>query len=215
MRDLLILGTSGHAREIAWLVEEINADAPQYRIAGFVASSAEEKGQAVGAYQVRACDAELPDLPRSTVLAMGIATPAIVRKVLARLDSTSGFEFPNLIHPDVCWQRTSLRLGHGNLVCAGALLTTDITLGNFNLLNRRVQIGHDCRLGDRNVLNPGAILSGGVHLGDDCLIGSGAVILQNIVIGSGAVIGAGAVVTRSVPPGVTAVGVPARKMENS
>ena len=42
-------------------------------------------------------------------------------------------------------------------------------------------------------------------------IGSGAVILPGVEVGEGAVVGAGAVVTRDVLPGVTVVGVPARR----
>ena len=41
-------------------------------------------------------------------------------------------------------------------------------------------------------------------------IGSGAVIMGGIEIGPRALVGAGAVVTRDVPPGMLAVGVPAR-----
>jgi serine O-acetyltransferase len=46
-------------------------------------------------------------------------------------------------------------------------------------------------------------------IGDDVFIGVGAKILGAITIGDGARIGANAVVVRDVPPGATAVGVPA------
>ncbi|MDH5747787.1 MAG: serine O-acetyltransferase [Rhodospirillales bacterium] len=47
-------------------------------------------------------------------------------------------------------------------------------------------------------------------LKDGVIIGSGAQVLGPIIIGEGARIGANAVVTEDVPPGVTAVGIPAR-----
>lgn len=47
-------------------------------------------------------------------------------------------------------------------------------------------------------------------LGDDVFVGAGARILGGIVIGAGANIGANAVVLKDVPPGATAVGVPAQ-----
>lgn len=47
-------------------------------------------------------------------------------------------------------------------------------------------------------------------VGDDVFVGAGARILGNIVVGDGANIGANAVVLKDVPPGATAVGVPAR-----
>lgn len=47
-------------------------------------------------------------------------------------------------------------------------------------------------------------------IGDDVFIGAGARVLGAITIGDGAIIGANAVVLTDVPPGATAVGVPAR-----
>jgi len=48
------------------------------------------------------------------------------------------------------------------------------------------------------------------RIGDGACIGAGATVINGMEIGALAVIGAGAVVTRNIPPGVTAVGVPAR-----
>jgi serine O-acetyltransferase len=47
-------------------------------------------------------------------------------------------------------------------------------------------------------------------IGNDVFIGCGARILGSITVGDGARIGANAVVLVDVPPGCTAVGVPAR-----
>ncbi len=47
-------------------------------------------------------------------------------------------------------------------------------------------------------------------VGNNVTIGAGATVLGPITIGDGAKIGAGAVVLHDVPPGATAVGVPAR-----
>jgi len=47
-------------------------------------------------------------------------------------------------------------------------------------------------------------------IGDDVFIGAGAKILGAITVGDGARIGANAVVVCDVPPGATAVGIPAR-----
>ncbi|MDH5189123.1 MAG: serine O-acetyltransferase [Rhodospirillaceae bacterium] len=47
-------------------------------------------------------------------------------------------------------------------------------------------------------------------LEDWVIVGSGAQVLGGITIGEGARVGANAVVTKDVPPGVTAVGIPAR-----
>lgn len=49
-------------------------------------------------------------------------------------------------------------------------------------------------------------------IGDGAIIGSGAQVLGPITVGAGARVGANAVVAKDIPPGVTAVGIPAHVM---
>ncbi|WP_198413015.1 sugar O-acetyltransferase [Cryobacterium sp. HLT2-28] len=49
-----------------------------------------------------------------------------------------------------------------------------------------------------------------IRIGDDVWLGGNVVVCPGVTIGDGSVIGAGSVVTRDVPPGVIAVGNPAR-----
>ena len=51
-----------------------------------------------------------------------------------------------------------------------------------------------------------------VVLEDEVTIGTGAAIIQGVTVGAGSMIGAGAGVVRNVPPGVTAVGTPAKSI---
>jgi sugar O-acyltransferase (sialic acid O-acetyltransferase NeuD family) len=213
---LVILGCAGHAREIAWLVDDVNRVAAAHRIEGFIGAAEADLGACAGsAYRVVMTDAQLAQDPRPRAVALGIATPEIVTRLLERLRACAQLSFPNIVHPSVIVDSASWRHGQGNLACAGCIIGPNVTAGSHNLFNRGVQVGHDSVLGSRNVLNPGAILSGNVRVGDGCLIGSGAVVLQDLRIGDGAVVGAGAVVTRDVGAGETVVGVPARRLERS
>jgi serine O-acetyltransferase len=81
-----------------------------------------------------------------------------------------------------------------------------------------VVIGETAEIGDNVTLYHGVTL-GGVSwapgkrhptLEDGVLVGAGAKILGPIKVGSGARIGANSVVVEEVPPGVTAVGIPAK-----
>jgi serine O-acetyltransferase len=81
-----------------------------------------------------------------------------------------------------------------------------------------VVIGETAIIGD-DVLMYHQVTLGGTSLvktkrhptvGNNVLLGMGAKVLGNITIGDGARIGANSVVTRNVPPGATAVGIPAR-----
>ena len=67
----------------------------------------------------------------------------------------------------------------------------------------------------RIVIGPRTYINRSTMIDADLLVEIGAhvTILKGVTIGDGAVIGAGSVVTKSVPPGVIAVGNPARVLK--
>jgi len=81
-----------------------------------------------------------------------------------------------------------------------------------------IVIGETAEIGDDSTLYHGVTLGGTSwnkgkrhpSLGRGVVIGAGAKILGPIEVGDGAKIGSNAVVVRNVPPGATAVGIPAR-----
>ena len=103
---------------------------------------------------------------------------------------------------------------------------------------RHPQIGDDCKIqafvfipegvkiGDRVFIGPHVCFTNDKHptavgewellwttVEDGVNIGANATILPGITLGEGCTVGAGAVVTKDVPPGVTVVGNPARRLE--
>ncbi len=110
------------------------------------------------------------------------------------------------------WTGVDVEIGEGTLMAPGSLITTRARIGRHCILNMKASVAHDCVVGNFCNLNPGATLCGAVVLGDGCSIGAGATVIEKINIGAGTIVGAGAVVIRDLPPGVTAVGVPARVM---
>ncbi len=81
-----------------------------------------------------------------------------------------------------------------------------------------VVVGETAEIGDECTLYHGVTLGGTSWnkgkrhptLGRGVVIGAGAKVLGPILVGDGAKIGSNAVVVREVPPGATAVGIPAR-----
>ena len=86
-----------------------------------------------------------------------------------------------------------------------------------------VVIGETAEIGDDVTLYHGVTLGGTSWnkgkrhptLGDGVVVGAGAKVLGPITVAAGARVGSNAVVTRPVPAGATAVGNPARLVDNS
>lgn len=211
MKDIVILGVGGQAKETAFLLEDINRafNEPEWKMLGYIDIDKEKKGTYNGKYTVIGDEDYLIGYGDSIYVVIGIGWPDIIGKIHNKFRHYEHIRFPNLIHPDVVMDDERVHIGEGNLICAGSVLTTDITIGYCNIFNRCGTYGHDAVIGSYCVFNPGVIVSGGVVVEDGCLLGAGANILQNLTIGKGATIGAGAVVTKNVPAGVTVTGVPA------
>jgi sugar O-acyltransferase (sialic acid O-acetyltransferase NeuD family) len=198
---LLVFGAGGLARHVKHIINSV------YEPIVVVAFVDLVKGPPIGNIPVIS-EQEAPlDIPG--LLAVGDG------RVRAQLGSGSfGKVFwenepPNVIHPRACVQESSVVLGLGNIIMAGALFSCDIEIGNHCVINLGVTIGHDVTLRDYVVVNPGANISGGATLGKGCLVGTGSQVLEGVSIGEFARVGAGAVVTQDVAPGETVIGIPA------
>jgi len=109
-----------------------------------------------------------------------------------------------------------IEIGTGIRIPARATIGPGLYIGHFGgiILHADTVMGAGCRL------SPGVVVGvagegrpGAPRIGDDVYLGAGAKVIGPVRIGNGARIGANAVVIADVPPGATAVGVPARVRE--
>lgn len=218
MKKLAILGAGGFARELAWLVRDINRVRPTYEFVGFVVSDLPLLGERDSR------DAVVGDfgwIERNAgsglqALAIGIGAPAVRLRMGDELSERfPTLEWPALIHPSAIFDKSSSRIGRGTIICARAAATVNFVLEDFAKVDVGCTIGHETVMRKASCLNPGVNLAGGVEIGRAALIGIGAQVLQYLRVGDGAVVGGGAVVTKEVAAGSTVVGVPARPMQKS
>jgi sugar O-acyltransferase (sialic acid O-acetyltransferase NeuD family) len=210
---LVIVGAGGFGREVHDIVEAINDAAPGsvrlFDFLGFIDNHVDrlelisDRGPLLGG------DAALAELPPDTryVIAIGDGR---VRRAIDQRATGLGLSAATLVHPAATMGRHRIDLGPGSIICSHVSLTTDIRLGRHVHVNLNATIGHDVVVGAYVTINPGATISGAVSLEDEVTIGTGAAVIQGMTVGAGSMIGAGAAVVRDIPPGVTAIGIPAK-----
>ncbi|GAB4300240.1 MAG: acetyltransferase [Myxococcota bacterium] len=211
LEKIVIIGAGGFAREVKFLIEEINRKEPRYEFLGYLVSDLSKLGERDSKEETIG-DLSWFDAQKEPVcVALGIGTPKYRLKIGRELrEKYRNVRFPPLIHPNVIYDKESCKFEDGTLACASNVLTINVTLKEFSMLNLSCTVGHEAIVGTGCVLNPTVNVSGGVILGEGVLVGTGAQILQYIKIGDNAVVGAGAVVVKDVEAGAVVVGVPAK-----
>lgn len=211
MNPLVIVGAGSFAREVAWLIDEVNSQCPTWDFLGFADDHV--TGETVEGYRVLCSIEELRELVPRPTLVCAIGNPVARKKVVQPL-SEQGFQFATLIHPSVIMSRY-IEIGTGSIICAGTILTTNITIGKHCILNLNCKVGHDTRLGDYSSLMPGTNLAGNVTVGEGCYFGLNSAVINDVSIGEWTVIGAGATAVKDIPERVVAVGLPARAVKEN
>jgi sugar O-acyltransferase (sialic acid O-acetyltransferase NeuD family) len=208
VKPLVVYGASNFGDEIAQLFRDINAVRPEWELLGFLDDNPELQGRSRVDLPVLGDSRWLVErAPRDIHVVVAIGNPVVKRRVARRV-AESGARFATGVHPTAVTSEYNT-IGGGTVVCAGAVLTTNIRVGDHVVLNLNCTVGHNSVIGDDTTVNPVVAISGDVTIEDAVLLGTGAAVIDKVRIGRGAVIGAGATVTRDIEPFATAVGTPA------
>ena len=208
MRNLVIIGASGFAREMYDLAMVCYGHHANFTIKGFLSdnpSNIEELGyppvlSAVSDY--------IPLVGDVFFCAIG---NLYHRKKTVEIILTKGGEFINLIHPTAILS-PSVKLGIGVGIKSFCVLASDVKVEDFTFLQSSVIMGHDVQIGSFCQVNSFSFFAGYVKVHNLVSVNAGARIIQNIVIEEESVVGVGSIVIRRVKKNTTVFGNPAKRI---
>jgi sugar O-acyltransferase (sialic acid O-acetyltransferase NeuD family) len=188
--DVVVYGASGFGQQVMFWVEDA-ATEESWNVLGFLDDDDTVLGSERAGYEVLGGRQwlEAREGARPGVV-VGIADPAVKSRIAESLEPL-GIGFPTVVHPSVVRARDN-RFADGCVVGAGNVISVNVELGELVTVNHSCTIAHDARIGDYATILPGSNLSGRVAIEPRVTVGTNAAIVQD------------------VPPGVTAVGTPAR-----
>lgn len=181
MKDIVIIGAGGIGREVAWIIEEINAVNPTWNILGFVDDNSEMLGKELNGYRVLGGLDILDKLESKPEVIVAIANCRVKKDIVSRLNGK--FDFATVIYPSVRISKF-IEVGQGSIIYPGVILTVNTKIGNHVIISGNCGIGHDTVIGDYSSVLWGSNFSGFDTVGEECFIGVGTKIIQGIKIGS-------------------------------
>lgn len=139
---------------------------------------------------------------------IAVGNPADKRKLLSKLPE--GTKFWNYISPRAYVNEA--KMGHGNFICAGTIITTNVTIGSHVHLNLHTTVGHDAVIGDFVTTAPNVNISGNVTIKDGVYLGTASCVREKLTICENVILGMNASVVKDITESGTYVGIPAKKI---
>lgn len=208
MKNLVIIGTGGFAREVYWLARKSVGFDKEYTVKGFVEGDApvsEERLQLLsGPFFGRLPDY---DIEPDDVFVIAIADSQVKEK-LAKLVTDKGGRFTNVI-AESAFVAPTAELGTDIVLCQNTFVSDHVSIGNHVVINVASGVGHDSCIGDYSSLMGGVSICGGVQVGSYTYWGTGSIALPHSRIGNHANVGTNSLILRKVKNGRTVFGSPA------
>jgi len=210
-KPLLIIGSSGYAKEIAQIAKRIDPNCTRWDKISYVAAKRTEIGANLLFGRVDYCDEDILSGSVTGDVAIALGEPHLRQRVVAQYSNVPGLTYPNLIDPSVDYDPALITMGTGNVIHRFVVMTFNTVIGDFNFFNKCSVIGHDTTFGSFNSVNPMACILSNVRIGDGCFFGAGAKVLPKVRIADRTTLGASALLRHDIEePGHVFVGVPAK-----
>jgi sugar O-acyltransferase (sialic acid O-acetyltransferase NeuD family) len=209
MKRLLIVGAGGFGREMFNWVRQHPDHGLLWTVGGFLDDN---KDALVGYSYTPGIVGSIKGYQpaKDDILVLGLALPKVKKAVVEPL-LAAGAEFLTFVHPTVVLG-ANVSIGKGGVVCPNAVITSDIQIGDFVTINCLSTVGHDAWLGDYVTLSAHCDVTGFCRVDEGAFFGSHACMIPRTKVGAWATVGAGSIVIINVPPSVTVIGSPARRL---
>lgn len=208
MGNVVIYGAGGFAREVHEIIESCVGWGDN-NFLGFIDDNRENHGKEVHGAPILGGIQWLKE-HQDVGIIVAIGSPYIKKKVINNIYK----EISNPIFPSIIAESAKIgkrvKIGKGNIICDGCIVTTDIEIGDHVILNINTTVGHDAIIEDYVTTAPNVNISGNVLIKEGTDLGTNSVIIQGKTIGEWSIVGAGAVIVTDIPSNVTAVGMPAK-----
>ena len=206
MKNIVVLGSSGHSKVIIDIIEKIG----KYNIVGIIDKN-QEKGKDFFNYKIIGHDENIIELTEEYDIECGIVGIGdnLIRKNVVNYIKhlKSDFKFTSLIHPNSSIAKKVV-VGEGTVVMSGVSINSDSKIGNQCIINTNSSVDHDCIIGDYVSISPNSCLGGNVNIGNNSFVGLGTNIINNINIGNNNIIGSSSLVIRDIKNNIFGYGVP-------
>ena len=213
MKDLVIIGAGDFGREIANVVERINAVSNDavWNLLGFIDDNELIQNEKIDGYPVLGTTQFLNDYSEEIYAICSLGVSKTRKKVIEKIVNPR-VKFAALIDPDARVYKDA-EVGEGSIICGGSILAINTKVKKHVIVNLNCSLGHDDIIEDYCVINPGVNVSGKVVVGPCSDLGTGSKVIQGLIVGPNVTIGAGGVVIRDAIDSGVYVGVPVKKKQ--
>jgi sugar O-acyltransferase (sialic acid O-acetyltransferase NeuD family) len=207
--NLVIIGSSGLAREVHDMAKVCYGQNPDFKIKGFIAKdpvivNPEKYPPFLGTVEDYL-------LEKDDVFFCALGNIKIRKKCVEQITEKGG-KFINLIAPNV-YISPSAKIGTGVMIKFNCVINSDVEIGNYTIIQGGTVLGHDVKIGSFCQINALSFFAGWSAVGDYAVINAGAKLIQKVKIGEWATVGIGSVVLRNVKPNTTVFGNPAKAVK--
>lgn len=210
MKTLFIYGAGGFGRETLEIVEDINTIQRKWTKVYFIDDF--NSNRLVNGVQVVDFTffKKYIDVHRAASIVIATADPRSRSSIAKKLRDEDLYKFiDTIISPHARVSRSSV-IGPGSIICAGVQISVNVEIDSNCLINCHSIIGHDVRIMENTVVSSQVNLGGNTNISSEVFVGMGSLIREGVNLGSGAFIGMASSVHSDIPPGILAVGNPAR-----